>query len=194
MYNLFGIFFLQEFSSPLLIAGIFIPIIMLQTTVIYEDMNKSEIIINCLPVKKEKIIMARYLTVFLYQVISILAYVVISFLIKISNLSFPVETVTVSEIIICVALLGILASIYLTVYYKFGYIKSRLYYFIFVFAALVLPALILDIFHKTPGAGFSGSVQGLFSGTHNFVLVMLTCLIVAVSFYISVYLYKKREF
>lgn len=198
MYSIFAILVLQEFFSPFLIASIVIPYLLLQTAVVYEDMNKTEIVLNSLPIKKEKVIMARYLSIFVYLVISIFLYIIISFLIGIINSPFNAETVTISGIVIAIMSLGILTSTYLPVYYKYGYIKAKLFHVSFVMAAFFLPTFIVEIFNNNPDAAFVRSVntfvQSISKGGLNFILLVLTCLIMTISFFLSVCFYKKREF
>jgi len=198
MYNIFAILVLQEFFSSFLIASIVTPYLLLQTAVVYEDMNKTEIVLNSLPIKKDKLIMARYLSIFVYLVISVFIYISISFLIGIIDLPFKVESVTISGFVVAIMSLGILTSIYLPVYYKYGYIKAKLFHILFVMAAFFLPTFIVEIFNDNPDAAFvrsvNGFIQSISKGGLNLILVVLTCLIMTLSFFLSVCFYKKREF
>ncbi|MTI60944.1 MAG: ABC-2 transporter permease [Firmicutes bacterium] len=127
---------------------------MLQTTVVYEDMNKSELIINSLPIKKEKIILARYLSIFVYLAISIISYFLISFLIGVVHLPFAVELVTILGIVTIILGIAILISIYLPVFYKYGYIKAKLFHILFMMIAFFLPTTIINIFKDNPDVAF----------------------------------------
>lgn len=198
LYNIFSIVILQDFFLPYLVGGIVVPYLMLLTAIVYEDINKSEIVINSLPIKKEKIIMSRYLSTFVYLVISILSYLLILFLVDIFNLPFAVDLITIPGIVDILIGLGIIVSIYLPIFYKYGYVKGRLLHTLFTVAALLLPTTIVKIIKENPELVFFKSfitfIQGLSVGKLSFIILIFTLLIMTISFYISLSFYKRREF
>lgn len=198
LYNIFIIIVLQEYLASFLVAGIVVSYIMLQTAVVYEDMNKSEIIINSLPIKKKKIILARYLSVFVYLVISIVIYLIVSSLFVLLHLPFKVQPVTISGVVTIIMSLGMLVSIYLPVFYKYGYIKAKLFHILFIMAAFSLPTTIVNIFKDSPDAAvvkyINMFINGLSTGEFSFIILLFTILVMSLSIYISVKFYKKREF
>lgn len=193
-YNVFAILILQDFFLPYLVAGIVVPYIMLQTALAYEEMNKSEIVINSLPVRKEKIILARYLTIFIYLLISILCYSILTFLMNLFNLPLAGEPVSLAGIVVIFVGIGIIVSIYLPIFFRYGYIKGRVFHTVFTVAALILPTVAVKIIGENPELPGRFVVEDLVGVRTGIILLLLTLLILTISFNLSVWFYKKREF
>ena len=194
MYSIFAILVLQEFFSSFLIASIVIPYLLLQTAVVYEDMNKTEIVLNSLPIKKEKIVLARYLTIFIYLLISILCYSILTFLMNLFNLPLAGEPVSLAGIVVIFVGIGIIVSIYLPIFFRYGYIKGRVFHTVFTVAALILPTVAVKIIGENPELPGGFVVEDLVGVRTGIILLLLTLLILTISFNLSVWFYKKREF
>ncbi|NLU32664.1 MAG: hypothetical protein GXX04_08600 [Clostridiaceae bacterium] len=91
---------------------------------------------------------------------------------------------------------ALLASIYLPVYFKFGYIKSKIYNFILFFGLFFGINLLVSIVPED--SSIAGSVSLFFARLSGamvgIILTGAALAIMAVSYGISLKIYKNREF
>lgn len=92
----------------------------------YDDINKSDIVLLSLPISRNKIVLAKYLSIFVYGLIGALAYLIGIIIVILLNLPVSSYAVTIEAVIGSIVALGILFSIIFPITFKYGYIKSKL--------------------------------------------------------------------
>lgn len=193
---LFGIFYtmiiiisFQQIGSPMSAANVVVlSYIMLQSSCAYDDKNKADILLNSLPLKRNTIVFARYLSTFVFAAITILYYILLTGVIKILKLPIKVYPATFEGIAGAIFALIVLISIYLPIYFKWGYIKSKIFNLIMFFVVFFGVSVI------APKVKEYESFYKIDAGIDTAVIIFAVMIILLVNSYlISVKLYGNRE-
>lgn len=196
----FGIFFLSliyigvrkyDFNVILLYSSTLVnSIILLIASMNYEEVFKSEILLNCLPVKKEDIVRARYMTTLLIAVLTTLFFIVnviIMGFVLISGTEL-LKLLNLKHILLAISAVMLLASIVIPVYYS-KHSNMRNYVFI-------IPLFI--VFGRNVLGWFNWNVEGfsLLLNKPFVVVIILTAslLIYYFSYELSEKIYINKEF
>lgn len=163
----------------------------------YEDINKSEVMLLSLPVSRNKVVLAKYLSVIVYGLIGVLSYLIGVAIIFILNLPIKVVAITFESIIGAIFALGIMFSVTFPLFFKYGYVKSKFFaMFIFLAVFFGVPNLI-NLFN----IGKLDSINVIIAYVSTLsdraiwiILLIITFLIVTISYNVSVKIYKSREF
>lgn len=83
----------------------------------YDDKNKSEIILNSLPLKRDEIVISKYISAFLFASIGIIYSILIDFIGRKTGLLHTMS-ISLLDIVSVIAFVCILSSIYFPVYFK----------------------------------------------------------------------------
>lgn len=171
---------------------------MLMYTTAYDDKNNSEVLINSLPLSRNKIVLSRYVSIFIFIVIGISSMVVAGYVLK------TIEIIKVSWILrsedILGAILGssFISFLYLPAYYKFGYVKAKFFNLLLFAVAFGLPMIIgtyLKGIEKPPWV--DQLIANLISQSDFIIglyIIIFTIILGLISYQLSITVYKKREF
>jgi ABC-2 type transport system permease protein len=99
----------------------------------YEDKSKADMVLNSMPVNRAQIVAARYLSIYVFMGIGIVYYLVIMWAIQLACLPVEVYPLSVEGLLGAAFAVTLMNSIYLPVFFKWGYIKSRMVSFIMFF-------------------------------------------------------------
>jgi hypothetical protein len=175
-------------------GAIFLPVTFILTYVFMQhacycdDKNNAHLLLNSLPLSRKKIVLSRYLSLFVFFTISLGFCAVLGWISELIfsdfiHFSFPVEGV--AAVLAAVLLMN---SIGLPVFYTFGYSKARIVnviLFIGIFNAFLFwesaGKFIANFFNK--GSLFSG-----------YFVLNIAFFIYALSYVVSAKIYSKREF
>lgn len=163
----------------------------------YEDINKSEIMLLSLPVSRNKVVLAKYLSVIVYGLIGVLSYLIGVSIIYILNLPINVVAITFESIIGAIFALGIMFSVTFPLFFKYGYVKSK-FFAMFIFLAVFFGVSnLINLFN----IGKLDSINVIIAYVSTLsdraiwiILLIITFLIVTISYNVSVKIYKSREF
>ena len=162
----------------------------------WEEKNNSDVLWNSLPVPRWKIVGARYLSVFVYVLLVIPVYWLMST--GLSLLGFPpMAALNVAAILGGTASVILMSSLYLPIYYALGYIKSRYLNFLVFFGVFFLASMLPRLFPEKP-AWVDDLVArlGVFQ-VDALIMVAIAlafAILMGISFLLSVLLYRRREF
>lgn len=167
-----------------------------------DDKNKSEIMLNSLPLRRRDIVLAKYLSIFPYAILGILSYLLTQSVISVTGIPITLGNLSLEGVIgVLVAIIGMI-SIYFPIYFKLGYLRSN----------IIATFLFLGIFFSTIaliGHGLRGIYNPLTQNILNSIvnwlqtqanwqiasyLITLMLIIMAASFRLSLRFYGKREF
>jgi len=171
----------------------------------YDFKYNGEIMINSLPISRKEIVLAKYLSAFVYALIIMIIVFPLSFVLKI--LDFPgLNTIGIRSLagflIIGIFFLSIYISIYLPLYYKLGYMNSRWANFISLFVIFGLVGFLGDItkdyqgnFSASPGIVeiFFGILTGQGTTMAFQIMALLSIILVLISMRISVWIYRNKD-
>lgn len=163
----------------------------------YDDINKSDIVLLSLPISRNKIVLAKYLSIFVYGLIGALAYLIGIIIVYLINLPVSSYAVTIEAVIGSIVALGILFSIIFPITFKYGYIKSKflvMVIFLVVFFGTPYMLSLVNISSLDSVNTIRAYVSTLSDQVISILLLLITFLIVTVSYNFSVKIYKSREF
>ena len=95
LYIIFFVIAFQSLGMGMYTAAIVaIVYLMVSGGFAYDDKSKSDIMLNSLPIKRENIVMSKYISLFVYIAIGTIAYIVVTFVISLLNT--PIKTYPVN--------------------------------------------------------------------------------------------------
>ena len=172
----------------------FYMIMILITTFNYDEFNKWDSYCNSLPLSRKEIVKSKYIlfnaTSLIVLIVGILASLIIPNFIE--NTTF--ESLFASIIGVAFGICLVI-SLLIPFYYKFGSNKGR----IMLFLCIVILALIigmitsLDIFNNKEQMNLLNSLNNLSLGMITLLLIILAIIVMSISYYISVRIYKNKE-
>ncbi len=183
-------FFSRE-SNIIYFIPIFISIMIFITTFSYDDYNKWNTYAITLPLSREKIVLAKYLTSLFLMVGTVLITFLLSFVIGTVNHSFDFDEVFPMLFGGLFALV-LLQSFMYPLIYKFGTEKGRIGLFVGVFAVSGLVGYLVNHV-KIDTTAFTGFIQ--FFNQYGILLLSIVMVILFVgSYFVSKRIYLKKEF
>lgn len=190
----------QQMGSTMVPASIIaLTYVMIQYACAYDDKNKADVLLNSLPLGRDTIVTARYLSIFVFLPIAVLYYMVLGSIISLLHLPVKIYPVSFEAIVWCLFSLILMNSVYLPVFFKVGYIKSRLVNFVFFFGLFFVGGILVPKLLRAGGSrlhgwiirllGNSGEDVGIMAGT----FIIMTILFFA-SYIMSLKVYRNKEF
>ena len=172
----------------------FYMIMILITTFSYDEFNKWECYCNSLPLSRKEIVKAKYLlfnaTSLIVLVLGILASIIVPNFIE--NTTF--ESIYASIIGVAFGICLVI-SLLIPFYYKFGSHKGRIMLFLTITILALIIGIItsLDIFNNVELMNMINSLNNLSIGMFTLLLIIVTVIIMTISYYISVRIYNNKE-
>lgn len=172
----------------------FYMIMILITTFSYDEFNKWECYCNSLPLSRKEIVKAKYLlfnaTSLIVLVLGILASIIVPNFIE--NTTF--ESIYASIIGVAFGICLVI-SLLIPFYYKFGSQKGRIMLFLTITILALIIGIItsLDIFNNVELMNMINSLNNLSLGMFTLLLIIVTVIIMTISYYISVRIYNNKE-
>ncbi|MBW9158847.1 ABC-2 transporter permease [Clostridium tagluense] len=164
----------------------------------YDEKNKSEIVLNSLPLKRDDIVLSKYISVFVFAFIGIIYSILVGFIGKATGLPVFVASISLLDIILVLTSVCIFTSIFFPVYFKFGYIKMNIFNVILVMSFLFVPTATIEYAASNPNNVLVQKINYFINNTSSFTqnsLAIIICLIIfLISLMISIRIYKNKEF
>ena len=186
---------INEDATFILFLVPFYMIMILITTFNYDEFNKWDSYCNSLPLSRKEIVKSKYILFNATSLIALILGILASFIIPsfIENTTF--ESLFASIIGVAFGICLVI-SLLIPFYYKFGSSKARIMLFLcIVILALLIGAITsLDIFNNKELMNIINSLNNLNLGMFTLLLIILTVIIMSISYYISVRIYKNKEF
>jgi len=198
IYVTMMVFLFQEKSGIMLHASIIaVTYIMGQTSCANDDKSKSDLLYNSLPIGRSEIVFSKYVSMFVFALIGIIYYQILFIFIKLLGLEIIIASITIPSIMGALFSMSILNGIYLPIYYKVGFIKSKIVNMLLFVGLFILGPQI----YMLKGKENLEIVGNLFKSYNELSyfwaqITMLVGLILAlsVSYLLSLKFYSKREF
>lgn len=194
------IFAFQSLGNAMLSAGVVgITYIFITTACANDDKNKSDILLNSLPINRFSIVLAKYFSVLLYALVGIIEYIIVAWLISIIGISIEVTPIHLENIFGALIAVFLINGIYLPLFFKFGYLKSRIINMIlflaFFFGIGILLNQLNAIYEKVPS--IRSFLEFILQQSDFMMAIALSIILIgiaSVSMSISLKVYKDREF
>lgn len=181
---------------PIIVA---ISYMLLMTGCAWEDKNNSDVLLNSLPISRTKIVAAKYLSVFVYALVVLPAYwLITSLLMPLNNVTgLTIYPLNLMGVIVGFATVALLSAFYLPVFFKVGYMRSRIINFALFFAVFALGSMSAKYLMKLPKPDWVDSLPDLtrYSDMTILWLILLVALLIQLASYaFALKFYKQREF
>ncbi|MGV8983185.1 ABC-2 transporter permease [Clostridium sp.] len=164
----------------------------------YDEKNKSEIILNSLPIKREDIVISKYMSVFVFAILGIIYSITVGFIGRFTGLHVFASSISLLDIVLVFTSVCIFSSIFFPVYFKFGYIKMNFFNVILAMLAIFLPSITIGYATENPNNIFVQKINYFLNNTSSFTQNSLALLIglifFLISLMISIRIYKNKEF
>ncbi len=199
-YIFYGAFMLVVFSASsvsmaqtaYITTGIGVIYMFIQYSCAIEDKNKSEKILNSLPVKRKSIVLSKYAAIIIFSALTVIGIGLIGLIV--SKLYFTNnEKIGLIDISTILVFSVVLSSIYLPVYFKFGYIKAKIFNLI-IFLALFSGSMLMGNYLKFMDNSMIDFILSAENITIAGIATIITITLFIISAFISTKLYRSREF
>jgi len=199
VYIIFFIIALQQVVPIIYVTAIMgFSYMLVMTACAYDDKSKGDILMNSLPIRRTQVVLAKYLSVYVYMALGTVAYVL--FIAIIRNTGIPVTThpITLENFIAALITVTLMMGIYFPIFFKLGYIKSRFLPFILFFAFYTGISALGQLVEKNRHQPWAEGIYRFLtsqSDTTAFLMLLAGVLILGlVSYSLSLRFYRNREF
>jgi ABC-2 type transport system permease protein len=196
LYIIFMVFFFQNQNSDSMFpTGLMaFTYIMAQTACAYDEKNKTDILLVSLPIKRYKIVLSRYISVFVFALIGFFEYSILYLITNGLNLPLTVKPVTLAGFAGTVFALSLIHGLYFPLFFRLGYVKTKFFnmlIFFFIFAAIGSASYIIK---NTVNALFVEKILGGPELLLGIGAIFVSLAMLSISYCLSVRFYKKRDF
>lgn len=168
------------------------------TSCAYEDKNKSDIMLNSLPVKRASIVAAKYISVLVYLVIGTLVYEVLTRIIDMLQIPLKAYPLSLETFIGGLVAVCLMTGIWFPIFYKFGYMKMRVANFVLFFLFFFGASFLVDYMQAGNKSSWAQSIISFLHAQSAITIAMFfaaaVIIFMLISFGLSVRFYKNREF
>ena len=179
--------------SPMAVIYIFITL-----AVSYDDKNKSEFILNSLPLERSDIVISKYMSTFVYAIIGIIYSILIGLIGKATGLSMFSRSISLLDIVFVFTTACIFSSIFFPVYFKFGNIKMKFFNVILLMIIFFVPMNVITYVSENPNNIFVHKFNYFMNNTssimQNSLAIIIGLIIFLISLMISIHIYNNKEF
>ncbi|MFN2747378.1 ABC-2 transporter permease [Bacillus sp. z60-18] len=162
-----------------------------------EDKNNSDKILISLPIKRNIIVMSKYVSVYVYAAYAILVYFLLNMICQLLHipLEFPFTAIGAMGAVVAVTLFS---AISFPLIFKYGYLKSKManliIFFVFIFGGTAVVKFLSEDEHFAFNKKLTEWI-GSTSNAGSFILLIVALFaIIICSYGLSLKFYQKREF
>lgn len=172
---------------------------LITTACAHDDKSNSNIILNSLPIKRNRIVISKYMSIYFYGIIGGLEYYFISKIVNVIGLDFKFYPITLEGIIAILVTITLINSIYFPVFFKVGYMKSRVIN-ILMFVGLFVGGSYLSslLYNNEISNELITKIISFINSKSEFIIITamigLMIFIQLISISISIKIYNDREF
>ncbi|ACQ52179.1 ABC-2 transporter permease [Clostridium botulinum] len=158
----------------------------------YGEVVKEDYMLKSLPVKKKEVVLAKYTSVIIYFIASLILMYIISFIVHILNFKDIIQSPQISTIFFSLSIIFISMAVQLPIYFKLNYSKGRIlnaviYFFIFSMLYMIYDNNHLNNYKTTYNIG-----NNIYE---KFILIstIISIILFIVSAILSLRIYEKKE-
>jgi len=164
----------------------------------FDEKNKSELVLNSLPLKRSDIVISKYISTLVYAFIGFVYSIFIGFIGKATRLPMFTRSISLLDIIFVLTIVFIFASLFFPVYFKFGFIKTKLFDTMLLMLIVLLPSLAIQYANESPNnifvQKFNYFINTTSSFTQNSLALITGSIFFLISLMISIHIYNNKEF
>lgn len=163
----------------------------------YDDKNKGEIIFNSMPVKRNSLVLAKYLDIIFFIIFTGITLIISSEIMKIifvsSSIKITGRAAYISDVLYALIIIQIYFSLYLPFYFKLGGSRLQLFNQISYMIFIMMPYIILKVITKFRDSKIVIYLININLASLRTILIFMIILIFTVSIVISMNVYNKRD-
>lgn len=163
-----------------------------------DETNKADILLNSLPLRRHEIVLAKYLSIFVYSAIGMVIYLLVAAATKVLGFPIHVYPINFKAVIYGILAVSFLNGIYLPLMFKFGHGFSGIMYIILIFGFSYGISYVIRLFKElTNYDWFQNIISFIMSQSDTVKMLLITAIaliILTISYLLSVKFYKNREF
>lgn len=159
----------------------------------YDDKNKSELVLNSLPIKREQIVISKYISAFVFAAIGVIYSILVGFIVKTTGIVFT-RSISLFDVVSVLAFVCIYSSIYFAMYFKFGAVKANQIIVIVIILFSFIPLLVFANGNDNVLTKMYYFIIRTTSLSINSLALMIGLILNLISLVISIRLYKNKEF
>lgn len=185
-------------TQLLTICMVGITYMLVTTACATDDKNKADIILNSLPLSRKNIVTARYISVYLFAAIGLVVYIAVQLLAGIIPIPFRLAPVSLQMMAGAFFAVTLMNALYIPVFFKLGYMKSRIFNFILFFAIFFSIVPLMELIKSNMDRDWVRKAADFLiqmSDAQAFgFITLITAAVIFVSYMISLHFYRSREF
>jgi ABC-2 type transport system permease protein len=178
-------------------AAIAITYMYVMSAFAYDDKNKSDVMINSLPVNRKTVVLAKYVSIFVYIAAATAAYIIIYNIVLLIDNNVDIYPVTLEGFAAALIFASLMNGVYLPLVFRVGYTKAKIINMLIFFLAFFGMSLLVNLIYKSNNTYVKQALEWLNSQSETVIIIwafVMAFLILLISYTISVKLYKQREF
>ena len=159
----------------------------------YDDKNKSEFILNSLPLKRNQIVISKYISAFVFAAIGIIYSLTIGFIGSATGILLSMS-ISLSGIVSVLAFTCIFSSIYFPICFKFGGVKANQFILILIMFITFLPLLAFANKNNNILQRMYHSIISATSLSLNYMALIVGLIMFIISLMVSLWIYNNKEY
>lgn len=164
----------------------------------YEEKNKSDIMLNSLPIKRTNIVAAKYMSVFVYFAMGMIVYALFTKIMIMIQVPLKPYPITLEAFIGGFVAVSFMTGIWLPIYFKFGYMKLRVLNFVLFFLFFFGTSYLTRFFKEKQNSQWVQNIINFLDSQGDIIITLAIIAIVIIflliSYGLSIKFYSKREF
>ena len=164
----------------------------------YDDKNKSEMVLNSLPLKRSDIVISKYISIFVFVTIGIIYSTLIGCIGKTTGLAIFTGSISLLDIVLVLMGGCIFGAMFFPTYFKFGYVKTRIFNTILFMIIFFVPMNIINYVRSNPNnilvQKFNYFINNTSSLTQDSLALIIGLICFMISLMISIRIYNNKEF
>lgn len=185
-------------NSVMMTYFITVTYVWLMTACGTDDKNKADYMLNSLPIKRDTIVLARYLSILTFTGIGFILYLLVSKIVFLLGISLPLNPLSFFDFFQAFGIIVFLSCLYLPFYYKFGYAKSRIVQLILLVGLFTILPILVKKLSLPPENSLVKFIAHLVYGgfdIKSIIYILITLFVIFItSLTLSINFYRRREF
>ena len=195
-FMMFFIFSRTDMNAQMIyVMGItMISYLLVMYSTAYDNMNKSDTLLNSLPLKRRDIVAERYMSLFVFIAMSSILMALSGLAMRLTGFFPDIRPISLFDFVIATWSICLVVFLYLPVYFKVGYLKAKLVNFAIFFAVFMIPTIIGKLFIKGEAPLWIRNLNSATELQTTLFMALFITIAGIVSYSFSLRFYKNREF
>ncbi|MDS1003996.1 ABC-2 transporter permease [Clostridium sporogenes] len=166
--------------------------ILISISFFYGEEAKENYILKSLPVKKKDVVLAKYTSIIIYSIASLILMYVINFIIHMLDVRYTIQFPEVNTILFSLSVIFASMSIEIPIHLKINYSKGRILNSIIYFCIFYMLFMLYDNSHLN---NYIKTHNGSINVYNHIVLIfaIVSIILFIISIILSIKIYEKKE-